>query len=347
MKWIVPNILPPCSATRLRVLRRQNQLTKPPGSLGRLEELVINLASMQRKLTPAVDRVWISVFASDHGIAEEGVSAYPQIVTRLMVRNFMQGGAAISVLARHFDAQLEVVDVGIAEPMDDCLGIVLARAGNGTANFAKQAAMTETQLAIALSAGVDAALRAQAYGAEIFLGGEMGIANTTSSTALACALLGVEPILLAGPGTGLDSVGIAHKCNVIERALRLHATELSEPLDILKQLGGFEIAALVGAYLQAASLGLPVLIDGFITSVAALLATRLHPTCADWMIFAHRSAEPGHRLVLEALAALPILDLAMRLGEGSGAAMALPILRAACVLHQDMATFVEAGIPTR
>ncbi len=345
MIWTLPDILPPCHVSRMQALQRQSQLTKPPGSLGRLEALAVSLAAMQRRAKPAVDKVWISVFAADHGIAEEGVSAFPQAVTRMMVRNFMQGGAAISVLARHFDAKLEVVDVGLVEPVNDCLGVVLARAGNGTANFAKQAAMDETQLVAALSAGVEAAHRAGAYGAEIFLGGEMGIANTTSATALACALLNAEPNLLAGPGTGLDQAGIAHKCTVIEQALRLHAENLHEPLDILSRLGGFEIAALVGAYLQAASLGMPVLIDGFISTAAALLATRLHPACADWLIFAHRSAEPGHRLMLEALAAQPILDISMRLGEGSGAAMALPILRAACVLHDNMATFAEAGIP--
>ena len=344
MIWIIPEIQPPCPITRRQALQRQSQLTKPAGSLGRLEALAVQLAAMQGKAKPAVDRVWISLFAADHGIAEEGVSAFPQTVTRLMLHNFVQGGAAISVLSRQLTALLEVVDVGVAVPLDDCKEIIIARAGNGTANFARQAAMNATQLATALTAGAASARRACAFGAEIFLGGEMGIANSTSAAALACALLNAEPSQLAGPGTGLDAAGVAHKCEVIAQALRLHADGLHEPMEILRRLGGFEIAALVGAYLQAASLQMPSLVDGFISSVAALVAVRLQPACAEWLLYAHQSAEPGHRRVLDALDAQPILDLSMRLGEGSGAAVALPILRAACVLHGEMATFEEAGI---
>ena len=347
MKWTIPEIKAPCQAIRQQAAERQAQLTKPPGSLGRLEDLAVQLAAMQGKARPAVDKVWISLFAADHGIAEEGVSAFPQAVTRLMLRNFVQGGAAISVLARQLNAQLEVVDVGVAKALDDNCGIVIARAGPGTANFCQQAAMDENQLDIALSAGAAAARRAVAYGAEIFLGGEMGIANTTSAAALACALLKAEPALLAGPGTGLDSAGVAHKAAVIARALRHHNGYLHTPLEILRRLGGFEIAALVGAYLQAASLQLPVLVDGYISSVAALCAVRLQAACAGWLMYAHRSAEPGHGRVLDALDATPMLDLAMRLGEGSGAAVALPILRAACAMHGNMTTFAEAEIPAR
>lgn len=346
MNWTIPDIKPPCPLIRLAALDRQAQLTKPPGSLGFLEELAVCLAAMQRCERPKLDKAWISVFAADHGIAEEGVSAFPQAVTRLMLDNFVHGGAAVSVLARHLDARLEVVDVGVAGPAEAGEGLILARVGAGTANFAKQSAMDASQLAMALNAGAEAAQRALAYGAEIFIGGEMGIANTTSATALACALLKLGPDKLAGPGTGLDAAGVAHKREVVQRALVLHAEGLDEPWEILRRLGGFEIAALAGAYLQAAALGLPVLVDGFISSVAALLAVRLQPACRDWLLFAHCSAEPGHRLVLEALSARPILDLSMRLGEGSGAAVALPILRTACALHGNMATFAEAGIPT-
>ena len=347
MGWTMPEMNAPCPATRRQALERQSQLTKPPGSLGRLEDLAVHLAAMQGKAKPTLDRVWISVFAADHGIAEERVSAFPQAVTRLMLRNFVQGGAAISVLALHLDARLEVVDVGVAEPLEDCKEIIIARAGKGTANFTKQSAMDETQSLSSLSAGSAAARRAVEYGAEIFLGGEMGIANTTSATAMACALLNRVPDLLVGPGTGLDKVGLAHKSAVIARALNYHAAGLQTPMEILRHLGGFEIAALTGAYLEAASLQLPSLVDGFISSVAALLAVSLQPVCSQWLIYAHRSAEPGHRLVLDALDAQPILDLSMRLGEGSGAAVALPILRAACLLHSEMATFAEAGIPTK
>lgn len=346
MNWTIPTIPSPNSATRHVALERQSRLTKPTGSLGRLESLAVQLAAMQDTPKPSVDKAWISVFAADHGIAEEGVSAFPQAVTRLMLRNFLQGGAAISVLARLLDAHLEVVDVGVVEALDDCSGLMLARAGNGTANFAKQAAMDETQLDIALSAGADSVLRAVEYGAEIFLGGEMGIGNTTSAAALACALLNALPNLFVGPGTGLNTAGVAHKCQVIARALHLHDGNLCEPLEILRRLGGFEIAALSGAYLKAASLRLPSLVDGFICTAAALVAVCVQPACMDWLIFSHRSAEPGHGLLLDTLGAQPILDLCMRLGEGSGAAVALPILRAACALNNKMATFAEAEIPT-
>ena len=345
MNWTIPTIAPPCPQIRQAARARQAQLTKPPGSLGLLEDLAVRLAGLQRREHPRLDRPWISVFAADHGVAEEGVSAFPQAVTRLMLRNFVQGGAAISVLARQMGAQLEVVDVGVAEVLHDCAGLVLARAGAGTANFARRPAMDDGQLDTALSAGAAAARRAYAAAADIFIGGEMGIANTTAASALACALLRAEPEALAGPGTGLDAAGVAHKCAVLRRALALHAGGLDTPLDILQRLGGFEIAALTGAYLQAANLRLPLLVDGFISSVAALAAARLQPACRDWLIFGHRSAEPGHRLVLQALDARPLLDLSMRLGEGSGAALALPLLRAACALHNDMATFAEAGIP--
>lgn len=346
MPWNPPTILPPCAETRLTALARQSQLTKPPGSLGFLEDLAVQLAAMQRRESPSLDKPWISVFAADHGIAEENVSAFPQSVTRLMLRNFLQGGAAISVLARQLGARLEVVDMGVAGPADDCEGLVSVRIAPGTANFAKQAAMSEEQLRKALNAGMEAARRAFDDGAEIFIGGEMGIANTTSAAALACAFLKLEPERLAGPGTGLDAAGILHKQAVVRQALALHGESLDQAPETLRRLGGFEIAALAGAYLQAAALGLPVLVDGFISSVAGLAAVRLEPACRDWLLFGHRSAEPGHRLVLDALEARPVLDLSMRLGEGSGAAAALPILRAACALHNGMATFAEAGIPT-
>ncbi|QXP82675.1 nicotinate-nucleotide--dimethylbenzimidazole phosphoribosyltransferase [Methylococcus sp. ANG] len=343
MSRIVPDFAPPCAETFHRALRRQAELTKPPGSLGRLENLAVRLAAMQGSERPSLERIWISVFAGDHGVAEEGVSAYPQSVTREMCRVFVAGGAAISVLARQIGAVLEVVDAGVAGPLASP-GIVDGRAGSGTANFTRAAAMSESQRDRALAAGAEAASRAKRYGAQLFIGGEMGIANTTSAAALACALLGVGPERLAGPGTGLDGAGVRHKCEVIETALRLHGEALRDPAEILRRLGGFEIAALIGAYLAAAAASIPVLVDGFITTVAALLAVRMQPACADWFLYAHRSAEPGHRLVLEALGGEPLIDLGMRLGEGSGAAVAVPLLRAACALHNEMATFAEAGV---
>jgi len=333
-------------------LARQAQLTKPPGSLGQLEALAVRLSAMQGVERPVVDHAAIAIFAADHGVAAENVSAFPQAVTGEMVKNFARGGAAISVLAKTLGARLEVVNLGTVNDPGELPGVVRAAIASSTANFAVEPAMTETQLAQALQAGRNSVLRAREHGAQIFIGGEMGIANTTSASAIACALLHESPQLLAGPGTGLDSKGVAHKAAVIQRALELHGF-LPYPaggageegaLDVLRHVGGFEIAALAGAYLAAAQNGVPVLVDGFISSVAALAAVRLNPDVRNWMLFAHTSAEPGHQRVLAALDAQPLLQLGMRLGEGSGAATALPLLRLACALHNGMATFAEAAV---
>lgn len=322
----------------------QRQLTKPPGSLGRLEEQAILLASLQGVVNPSLNRVRIVVFAADHGVAEEGVSAFPREVTVEMVRNFSVGGAAISVLARQLDAQLEVVDVGTVIDPGALDGVVSQRVASGSANFCQEPAMTREQLAESLQAGRDAVYRAQEAGTQLFIGGEMGIANTTAATALASALLQQPPVELAGPGTGLDNDGIKHKVAVIESALSLHREQLNEPTEILRHLGGLEIAALAGAFINASQNGMPVLVDGFIATAAALVAVRINPSIREWLIFAHTSAEPGHTAMIEALDAKPLLDMGMRLGEGSGAATAVPLLRFACALHNEMATFTEAGV---
>ena len=264
-----------------------------------------------------------------------------------MLRNFVNGGAAISVLARQLQARLEVVDLGTVTPSLNLPGVRHLHLGPGTANFAHGPAMTAAQGAQALQAGRGTVLRALAEGAELFIGGEMGIGNTTAASALACALLDCPVAHLTGPGTGLDTAGVSHKTQVIERALALHAAQRGDPLQTLFNLGGFEIAALVGAYLACAQEGLAVLVDGFICSVAALIAVRLNPACREWLLFGHRGAEPGHRHVLETLNAQPLLDLGLRLGEGSGAALAVPLLRLACDLHGQMATFAEAAVADR
>jgi len=323
---------------------RQSQLTKPPGSLGRLEEVAIHLATLQGSERPSLERIAITVFAGDHGVAAEGVSAFPQAVTVEMIKNFSRGGAAISVLSRTLGAHLEVVDAGAVSDVGPLPGVVVQRAGCGTANFCCEAAMSAEQLAVALDAGRQAVMRAIDKGAQLFIGGEMGIANTTAASALACAYLTREPVELSGPGTGLDAAGVSRKAEVIGRALALHQEAFSDPLEILRRLGGFEIAALAGAYIAAAQARLPVLVDGFITSTAALAAQRINPSIAPWLMLSHASAEPGHRLVVEALDKTPMLDLGMRLGEGSGAAVTLPLLRLACALHNGMATFAEAGV---
>jgi nicotinate-nucleotide--dimethylbenzimidazole phosphoribosyltransferase len=343
--------LNPCKAVDRQALQDaeqlQQQLTKPAGALGQLETLAVQLAGLQGRLKPSVNQLWIGIFAGDHGVVAEGVSAFPQEVTGQMLRNFVNGGAAISVLARQLQARLEVVDLGTVTPSLNLPGVRHLHLGPGTANFARGPAMTPAQGAQALQAGRDTVLRALAEGAELFIGGEMGIGNTTAASALACVLLDCPVAHLTGPGTGLDTAGVSHKTQVIERALALHAAQRGDPLQTLFNLGGFEIAALVGAYLACAQEGLAVLVDGFICSVAALIAVRLNPACREWLLFGHRGAEPGHRHVLQALNAQPLLELGLRLGEGSGAALAVPLLRLACDLHGQMATFAEAAVADR
>ena len=323
---------------------RQRELTKPPGALGLLEDIVIRLAAMQGTARPNVDRVYIAIFAGDHGVAAENVSAFPQRVTSEMIKNFARGGAAISVLARSMNATLDLINLGTAHDtglLDNVRNVAL---GPGTANFVHAPAMTECQLDQALQAGYETVNRAEQSNAQIFIGGEMGIANSTAASALACILLNTPPAQLTGPGTGLDASGIAHKLHVIQRALGLHNPVVTCPMEALRRVGGFEIAALTGAYIRCAQQGIPVIIDGFISSVAALTAAQLQPDITHWLLFAHRSTEPGHHHVLNALGASPWLDLKLRLGEGSGAAVLIPILRLACALHNDMATFAEAQI---
>lgn len=344
--WLLP-----CKTVDLDVQQaaaeRQQQLTKPAGSLGQLEAVAIQLAGLQGQLKPRVDHLWIAIFAGDHGVVAEGVSAYPQAVTGQMLHNFVNGGAAISVLARQLGAQLDVVDLGTVSPMLNLAGVRHVQLGAGTANFANGPAMTDAQGLKALQAGRDSVLRAWEQGCELFIGGEMGIGNTASASAVASALLQCPASLLTGPGTGLDAAGVSHKARVIERALAFHAGLLDDPLQALFRLGGFEIAALAGAYVACAQAGVVALVDGFICTVAAMVAVRLNPECRQWLIFSHRGAEQGHRHVLESLEAEPLLDLGLRLGEGSGAALAVPLLRLACDLHAQMATFAEAAVADR
>lgn len=341
--WLSQPCIIPDSDIEAAALARQATLTKPPGSLGTLEAVAVNLAALQHTERPGADRVWISVFAADHGVAAEGVSAFPQAVTGEMVRNFASGGAAISVLAAALSATLEVVNLGTVNDPGEIRGVRRAIIAPATANFCEQPAMDAGQLDAALDAGAHSAHAAVEADTQLFVGGEMGIANTTSAAALACALLDASPPELCGAGTGVDAAGIAHKRSVVDRALTLHAGA-DTPIEQLRCLGGFEIAALVGAYVAAAQAGLPVMVDGFISSVAALAAVRINPGVRAWLLFGHRSQERGHARVLQALDAEPLLDLGLRLGEASGAAAAIPLLRLACALHNRMATFADAGV---
>jgi len=325
---------------------RQGTLTKPPGSLGYLEHIAIQFAGWQGTATPALvtRKTSIAIFAADHGVANEGVSAFPQAVTVEMVKNFARGGAAISVLANHHGAALHIINAGTANSVKDIPDVVDFSVAEGTANFAKQPAMTETQCLDALAAGQRVINEVIAEGTQLFVGGEMGIANTSSATAICCALLNYKVSELVGAGTGLDSAAIEHKALVIESALSLHNLENAKPIDVLCAVGGFEIAALAGAYIAAAQRGIPSLVDGFITTAAALVACRLRPELKSWLLFSHQSAEKGHRLVLEHLEVRPLLSLDMRLGEASGAAVCLSVIDSALALHANMATFEEAQV---
>lgn len=342
--WLQVPVAPLDTAALEQAAQRQTQLTKPLGSLGQLETLAIRLAGMQGTVKPCVDAVQISIFAGDHGVAAEGISRFPQSVTAEMVKNFAQGGAAISVLARSINARLEVINLGTVQELEPMPGVVDVRLGPGTANFVQAPAMDTHQLARAMNAGRHSAERARLAGMQLYLAGEMGIGNTTAAAALACALLQQPPQALAGPGTGLDAPGVAHKVQVLQRALAHHDGHLEDPVECLRRLGGFEIAAMSGAYLACAQMGLPTLIDGFISTAAALVTARICPQATQWMLFAHTSAEPGHQHILQALNAEPLLNLGMRLGEASGAAVAVPLLRLACALQGQMATFAEASV---
>lgn len=344
LNWLAQPCRTPDFALGVAAENHQRQLTKPAGSLGRLERLAIELAALQGTLQPAVDRVHITIFAADHGVAVEGVSAFPQAVTAQMIRNFAAGGAAVNVLARLLDARLSIVNLGTVQALETLPGVHEARLGPGSANFVEAPALTTAQLTQALAIGAEAITEAQRGQAQLFIGGEMGIANTTCAAALACALMALPPAQLTGPGTGLDPSGVARKITVIEQALARHQPQT--PLEALRRLGGFELAALTGAYVACGQRGLPVLVDGYITSVAALLALRLRPDLRPWLLFSHLGAEPGHRLILQAMQAEPLLALELRLGEASGAALAVPLLRSACALHNQMASFAQAGVAT-
>ncbi|MAY42309.1 MULTISPECIES: nicotinate-nucleotide--dimethylbenzimidazole phosphoribosyltransferase [unclassified Neptuniibacter] len=341
--WLDLTVHPLSVEAADKALQRQANLTKPPGSLGQLESIVVQLAAMQSLELPSCERVSICIFAADHGVAQQGVSAFPQEVTAQMILNFASGGAAISVLARQLNADFEVVNLGTVSPVEH-EAVIDSVIAQSTTDFTKAEAMTAAQLESALNVGAEAVARAQNQQADLFVAGEMGIANTTSASALIAALLNLNGAEVAGSGTGINEKGVRHKAEVIDRALALHADILSSPLEILRCLGGFEISAMVGAYLMAAHKGIGIVVDGFISTIAAYIAVKINAESLQWMFFAHRSSEQFHQHLLDALQVTPLLDLEMRLGEGSGAAIAIPLLRSSCELHRNMATFSDAGV---
>jgi nicotinate-nucleotide--dimethylbenzimidazole phosphoribosyltransferase len=348
------------------VQARLNRKTKPRGSLGGLERLAVRIASIQRSAAPALGTPVVIVCAADHGVAAEGVSAFPSSVTAQMVANYAAGGAAVSVLARHAGARLVVVDCGVAEPLS-VPGVLDRRVGAGTASMLSGPAMTRGQAIQALETGI-ALAEEELGGAGVVALGEMGIGNSTAAAALTCALTGAEPALACGRGTGLDDEGLARKIDVVTRALAVNGlrntgvwpatrgsdpriagltpdiADRPDPIDVLAAVGGFELGVLAGVAIGAAGRGVPVLVDGYPASSAVLVAAALAPLLPQSLIAAHRSSEPGHALVLDALGLHPLLDLELRLGEGSGAALALPLLAAALKILDEMATFESAGV---
>jgi len=309
-----------------RIRRRLDSLTKPPGSLGRLEEIALQVGLIQGTDMPSVGRKAMLLFCADHGVVEEGVSPFPQEVTRQMVANFRAGGAAITVLCRQYGIKPVIVDMGVGKP---------------TRNFTREPAMSKAEAQRAIDTGI-----AHAEDGDLLGAGEMGIGNSTSAAALLCAFAGVSPVEAAGRGTGLDVAGVARKADVIARALALHRLDPKDGLGVLAALGGFEIAAIVGLILGAAQKRRVVVLDGFISCSAALIVRAMEPAALDYVVYSHRSAERGHRRMLEALSARPLFDLDMRLGEGSGAAIGISLVESAVRLYREMATFDGAGVST-
>jgi nicotinate-nucleotide--dimethylbenzimidazole phosphoribosyltransferase len=339
----IARIHPPDEQIRTAASRALDAKTKPRGSLGRLETLAAQIAAVRHDPDPGVLATAVVVAAADHGVAAEGVSAYPPEVTRQMVTTFAAGGAAVSVLARLRDARLVLVDAGVTEAIA-LPGVRTVRIGSGTRNFLHEPAMTRTQALEALAAGIELAAELAAEGTGLLVLGEMGIGNTTAASALCAALLPAGPERVCGRGTGIDDERLAHKLAVVRAALARHAPTPDDPLGALAALGGFELALLAGVALGAAARRLVILLDGFVVGAAALVAARLAPAALGSMIAGHRSPEPGHRLVLDELGLEPLLKLDMRLGEGSGALVALPLVDAALTLLREMATFDNAGV---
>lgn len=323
--------------------RHLDSLTKPPGSLGRLEEIARRLALL-RGGAPEVRHPVIFTFAADHGVAAEGVSAYPQVVTAQMVENFLRGGAAVNVLARQAGARLVVADFGVAAPLERSERLVACPIGPGTANIAAGPAMTPEQAVKAIETGAALAQQALDAGADLLATGEMGIGNTTAASAIAAALTGGAPERVTGRGTGVDAATLARKVAVVRRALEVNRPDAGDGLDVLAKVGGFEIGGLVGVILAGAARRAPVVLDGFIAGSAALIAVALAPAARHALFAAHRSAEPGHVLVLDHLGLTPYLDLSLRLGEGTGAALFIHLARAAALVWSEMATFKAAGV---
>jgi nicotinate-nucleotide--dimethylbenzimidazole phosphoribosyltransferase len=324
--------------------QRLDSLTKPQGSLGRLEELARRIAVIQGKVPPRLGRKLLFVFAADHGITAEGVSAYPKDVTAQMTYNFLHGGAAINVLARHYGVDTEVVDVGVDYEFAAPRGLRNCKVRRGTANFAREPAMTREEAVRSVEVGIELAREAATENIFLLGAGDMGISNTSSATAILCSLTGVGPADAVGRGTGIDDATLARKIAAIERGLELNRPDANDPLDVLAKIGGLEIGAMTGVILGAAAFRAPMVLDGLIAGAAALLAQRFCSHARDILFASHLSAEKGHGFILDELKLAPVLDLQMRLGEGTGACLLMDLIEASVKLMGEMATFQSAGV---
>lgn len=330
-----------------RAQARLDRLTKPVGSLGRLEELAACYVAITGKVPPPLPRSVIVTFAADHGVTAEGVSAYPSAVTPQMVLNFLRGGAAVNVLARHVEAEVRVVDIGVAHDFGSVPGLIDRKVAMGTKNFAVEPAMSLAQAEAALSAGVELAGDAAREGIGLIGTGDMGIGNTTPSSAITSVMTGAAVAVVTGRGTGIDDAGFTRKVAVIEQALARHRPDRRDPLDVLAKVGGLEIAGLAGLIVGAAAHRMPVVLDGFISGAAALIAVGLQPLCRDYLMASHLSVEQGHQAALRHLSLIPLLNLDLRLGEGTGACLGISLVQAGLKVLTQMATFEEAGVSER
>jgi nicotinate-nucleotide--dimethylbenzimidazole phosphoribosyltransferase len=344
IKQAIERIEPADEMWREAARQRQLSLTKPPGSLGRLEEIGNRLAAIQRSATPRAHARRIYVVAGDHGVTMEGVSAYPRSVTAQMVDNFLRGGAAISVLARSGGIEVKVVDAGVDADLSDRDDLIHLKIVRGTANLMRGAAMTRAEAERSIAAGIELARLAKSEGVEMLGIGEMGIGNTTAASAVTAALTGREVESVTGRGTGIDDEGLAHKIEVIRRALAVNLPDGDDALDILAKVGGAEIGVMTGLALGAARERIAIVADGFISTAATALAVKLHEHVRDYLFLAHRSSERGHAALIDYIGDAPLLDLSMRLGEGTGAALAMGLIEGAARVLCEMATFTEAGV---
>lgn len=344
LQQTIDKIRPLCAASMEAARRRQDLLTKPQGSLGRLEELSVRLAGIRRTEHPVIRDKVILTMAGDHGVVSEGVALYPKEVTVQQVLNFLRGGGGVNVLGRHAGARVVLVDMGVDYDFEPMEGLQIRKVAYGTSSMLRGPAMTREQAVQAVENGIAAVYEEAGKGMDILGTGEMGIGNTTPSTAIACAVTGVAVPLATGRGAGLTDDGLKRKIEVIEKSLALHRPDPKDGIDVLSKVGGFEIGGIAGAILGAASLGIPVVVDGFISTAGAVIAALLCPRAKEYMIYSHNSVEIGHEHMFSFLEARPLLDLGLRLGEGTGAALAISIVEGAAKVLDEMATFESAGV---